>query len=277
MTRATTESQRVRVMTWNIWWRFGPHWRERQPRLVRTLKSIEPDVVALQEVWGTASTTQAHELAVELGWHAFFGSPSYPPAPDGADPDHQGVELGVGLLSRWPIAEARVVELPARHRPYGPVALCTTLEHPTASLHVISGCLEYEPAYTDDRLAQARRLVELATDPRLDGPAPVLVLGDLNAAPSSPVLRPLHDVLVDAWTAGNGDPEAITLPSTHPSAPVEAEQLIDQRIDHVFFRPGQLRSRVAVESAGLAGTAIEGLFPSDHQAVVCDLSWHDAP
>ena len=65
----------------------------------------------------------------------------------------------------------------------------------------------------------------------------------------------------------------MTLPSTHPSAPVEAEELIDQRIDHVFLRPGQLRQRVVVESATLAGAPVAGLYPSDHQAVICDLSW----
>jgi endonuclease/exonuclease/phosphatase family metal-dependent hydrolase len=41
---------RVRVMTWNIWWRFGPRWRGRQPALLETLRQVDPDVVALQEV-----------------------------------------------------------------------------------------------------------------------------------------------------------------------------------------------------------------------------------
>jgi endonuclease/exonuclease/phosphatase family metal-dependent hydrolase len=41
---------RVRVMTWNIWWRFGPRWRDRQPALLETLRQVDPDVVALQEV-----------------------------------------------------------------------------------------------------------------------------------------------------------------------------------------------------------------------------------
>jgi endonuclease/exonuclease/phosphatase family metal-dependent hydrolase len=65
----------------------------------------------------------------------------------------------------------------------------------------------------------------------------------------------------------------VTLPSAHPFAPVEAEELIDQRIDHIFLRPGQLGQRVVVESATLAGAPVAGLYPSDHQAVVCDLRW----
>ena len=265
---------RARVMTWNIWWRFGPHWQDRQHGLLETLRAVDADVVALQEVWGTAETTQAHEFAGRLGLHAAFAAPSYPPAPaTPKTPDHEGVALGIGLLSRWPIAGLRRVELPARHRTSNPVAMVASLAHPAGPLHVVAACLEYEPAYNDDRVAQGHALVDLATDPALDGPLPVIVAGDLNAAPDSPVLRPLHDVLTDAWPAGGGDPTAVTIPSTHPSAPVEAEELIDQRIDHVFLRPGQLGQRVVVESATLAGAPVAGLYPSDHQAVVCDLSW----
>ena len=42
---------RVRAMTWNIWWRFGPRWRERQSGILVTIERFTPDVVGLQEVW----------------------------------------------------------------------------------------------------------------------------------------------------------------------------------------------------------------------------------
>src|SRR5215210_3758040 len=53
---------RVRVLTWNVWWRFGPEWRRRQPALLHHLRAVDPDVIALQECWGVDSTTQAHEF-----------------------------------------------------------------------------------------------------------------------------------------------------------------------------------------------------------------------
>ena len=59
-------------MTWNIWWRFGPRWRERQPGILATLERFDPDVVALQEVWSAGGTTHADELAEALGLHAAF-------------------------------------------------------------------------------------------------------------------------------------------------------------------------------------------------------------
>ena len=73
--------------------------------------------------------------------------------------------------------------------------------------------------------------------------------------------------------AGGGDPAARTIDSGIPHAPIEATKLIDRRIDHVFFRPGQPGLQVTVGSATLAGDAVDGVFPSDHRAVVCDLSW----
>jgi endonuclease/exonuclease/phosphatase family metal-dependent hydrolase len=99
---------RVRAMTWNIWWRFGPRWRERQPGILATIQRFTPDVVGLQEVWSSEGRTQADELAEALGCDATFAAPSYPAAPDPpVAPDHAGVELGVALLSRWPIRAAR--------------------------------------------------------------------------------------------------------------------------------------------------------------------------
>jgi endonuclease/exonuclease/phosphatase family metal-dependent hydrolase len=272
---AGAQGGRARVMTWNVWWRFGPRWRDRQPGLVETLRRVDPDIVALQEVWATDERSWVHEIAEIFGLHAGFASPSYPAVPDPPQtPDDAGVKLGLGILSRWPIISLRPVETPARHRDWAPVALTAKLAHPAGPLPVVVACMEYESAYNDDRLAQAQKLAELATDPVMDGPCPVVVAGDLNAPPDSPVLRPLQDLLTDAWTAGNGDRAAVTLPSQHPAAPLEAgPELVDQRIDHIFFRPGQPRMRILVESAFLAGEPVEGVYPSDHQAVVCDLRW----
>ncbi|MGY1689318.1 endonuclease/exonuclease/phosphatase family protein [Geodermatophilus sp. SYSU D01105] len=77
---------RVRVATWNVWWRFGDRWPERQDALLHTLRAVDADVVALQEVWGTAEASQAHELARALGLSAAFAEPSYPLPEDAPRP-----------------------------------------------------------------------------------------------------------------------------------------------------------------------------------------------
>ena len=258
----------VRVMTWNVWWRFGPAWVARHELIAQTLRAVDPDVVALQEVWGTRATNQVAALGAELGMYGEYAGPSYPPATDVArDPRDTGVEVGIGLLSRWEIIGWRVVRMPARHRGFDPVAVVASVAHPVAPLHVVVGCLEYDPAYNDDRLAQAGLLASLATDPALDGPLPVVVAGDLNAPPGSPLLRPLSDVLTDAWIAGNGDPSVVT-------APAEAgPELLNQRIDHIYYRPGMFNHPITVPRTATAGTPITTLAPSDHQALTCTLSF----
>ncbi|MDX2860114.1 endonuclease/exonuclease/phosphatase family protein, partial [Streptomyces scabiei] len=40
----------MRVVTWNLWWRFGP-WQERQKAILAVLRELRPDAVGLQEVW----------------------------------------------------------------------------------------------------------------------------------------------------------------------------------------------------------------------------------
>ncbi len=98
----TRIESRLKVLTWNIWWRFGP-WEQRQPAIATTLKRIDADIIALQEVWSHEATNQAAELAAELGYqHVFAPSKDF----GETSPDNyyeKGFGLGNALLSRWPI------------------------------------------------------------------------------------------------------------------------------------------------------------------------------
>jgi hypothetical protein len=49
--------------------------------------------------------------------------------------------------------------------------------------------------------------------------------------------------------------------------------MVDQRIDHIFFRPGRENQQVLIEGVRLAGEPVDGVYPSDHRAVVADLRW----
>ncbi len=91
---------RVRVLTWNIWWCFGP-WERRPPAIGATLARLDADVIALQEVWSDATTNLAAELAAELGYHHVFASSM----------DIKGFGFGDALLSRWPIARSESIML----------------------------------------------------------------------------------------------------------------------------------------------------------------------
>lgn len=260
-------------MTWNVWWRFGPDWRARQPLILDTLRRTEADVIGLQEAWGTSEADQASELGAALGMHSVFAYPSLPPEPEPPETaDQEGVVVGLGLISRWPIRSVQRRRLPSRHRPFQPLAIDAIIDHPAGPLRVINACFEWERAFDADRLDQANCIAGLAAEPPEDGPTPTAVIGDLNAAPGSQIYETLRGHLIDAWQAGGGAADAVTLSSTHPSAPTEVVELIDQRIDHIFFRPARLESDVRVTKARLAGDQeTGGQLPSDHRAVVCDV------
>jgi endonuclease/exonuclease/phosphatase family metal-dependent hydrolase len=264
----------MRVMTWNVFWRFGGDWREREPGILTTVEAYRPDLLGLVETWSGDGTTQPARIADRLGMHAAFTRTSLPPEPDPVEyPEQTGIAMGIGLVSRWPVVTTEVHELPHDQRGGAPpTALLSTLDHPRGPLHVIVSCLEWEPEFAADQLAQARMLAALATDPRLDGPLPVLVIGDMNAAVQHAEIAPLVEAMVDTWAAGGGDPEARTIDSGIPHAPIEAVNLIDRRIDHIFARPGRPGQTVTVRRAFLAGDRpVDGTYPSDHYAVGVDL------
>jgi hypothetical protein len=84
--------------------RFGP-WQERAAALSRVLRDTEPDVVLLQECWiDESGGDQTAVLAAELGLHHCSG---------GGELLFGTWGLGNGLLSRWPITDARCESLPA--------------------------------------------------------------------------------------------------------------------------------------------------------------------
>ncbi len=263
-------------MTWNVWWRFGGAWREREPALLGVLADVRPDVLALAETWRDGDVAQPDLIAEHLGHAAAVFVPiGLPPVPEPPEePDQAGVEMGIGLVSRWPLLATRTVPLPADERPGPqPHALHATVDHPAGPLHVVVGCIEWEPRYGGDRMAQAWALADLVADSALDGDLPVLLLGDLNATPDGPQLAALTRQLTDLWPAGGGDPDAVTLSSRVPQAPLEATELIDRRIDHVLARPGRPGGpAVRASGARLAGTEpVAGRYPSDHFAVVVDV------
>ncbi|HKN98023.1 MAG TPA: endonuclease/exonuclease/phosphatase family protein, partial [Pseudonocardiaceae bacterium] len=139
-------------------------------------------------------------------------------------------------------------------------------------LHVLVSCAEWKPEFAGDQLAQCRALAAIAADHRLDGRLPVLLVGDLNASVDQPGLAPVVHTMVDTWAAAGGDPDAVTLDSALPFAPVEARDQIDRRIDHIFARPGRPGLTVSARRAFLAGDRpVDGVYPSDHYAVGVDL------
>jgi endonuclease/exonuclease/phosphatase family metal-dependent hydrolase len=57
----------LRVMTWNLWWRFGS-WRTRFVGIRAVLHAQRPDIIGLQEVWHDRRANLAAKLSDELSY-----------------------------------------------------------------------------------------------------------------------------------------------------------------------------------------------------------------
>lgn len=259
----------MRVMTWNIWWRFGDRWRERHDAILATLAASRPDIVGLQEVWGTGpGANDARDLADKLGMHAVFAAPSLPPPPPGAQAG--GGEVGIALLSRWPVASVDRHRFRSAHRPEEIATIVAVVDHPAGPLHVLVSCLDWEPGSTGPRRAQIRELTGMLHDPSRDGDLPVVLLADFNTSPDTPEMRDLTGTAVDAWAVAGTGP-GITMSTTNPFTDA-GEWQRNHRIDYVIVRPGRPGDAVHVERAELAGDVVDGVYPSDHFAVMADLT-----
>lgn len=264
----------MRILTWNLWGRNEP-WQARRDAITATLADVEPDVCGLQEVWQADGHNLATDLAERLGMQCHFVMASLPDRAGGAVP------IGNAVLSRWPIVERTQLRLPTGDSPDGRVVAHARIDAPGGALPVFTTHLTYRPGGSRIRLEQVRLLAEyVAGHTAADDAYPPVVTGDLNAEPDSDEIRLLGGVhtapaapglvLLDAWRYADPADPGFTWDLRNP---YQADSLIpSSRIDYVLVGlPRQGRGRVT--SVRLAGTApVDGVWPSDHFAVVADLA-----
>ncbi len=264
-----------RVLTLNVLDRRHAEGPARH-RLVRDeLARLDPDVVALQEVTRSADLDQAAEL---LG--------------DGyAVVDHPGsADDGVGacLATRWPVtavdrlpltdvpgawglpwAAVVAVEV-AAPAPWGPLLLVH---------HKPNHQLDAEAVRERQSVAAATFVEELVAGRQ---ELPVVLLGDLDAAPDSAGVRfwtgkqSLQGVSVrydDAWAAVHPDRPGHTFTPSNPlvrsgTMPSAA----GRRIDYVMVRSGSHGPLLEAVDCGLVlDRPAGGVWASDHFGVRADL------
>ncbi|MGC9539896.1 endonuclease/exonuclease/phosphatase family protein [Streptomyces sp. UG1] len=273
----------MRVVTWNLWWRFGP-WEARQKAILAELRALRPDIVGLQEVWAAGGENQAEWLASELRMH-WAWAPS--PAPDRwrrRIGDHT-VDIGNAVLSRWPVTAQRTLRLPAPSDvDDGRLALFTRLAAPSYDIPFFTTHLTSALDASAVRCRQVTALAEFIGEHRGETPFPTVVTGDFNAWPDSdeirlfggyrtaPVVR--GQVLFDAWEYADPSAPSATWDRENPHA--AAGRMPSARVDYIHVGPpgkgglGQVRG---VRRAG--DEPVDGVWPSDHAAVAADLV--DAP
>lgn len=220
---AAEPSRILRIMTYNVHSCVGMDGKLSPERIARVIARHRPDAVALQELDvrhpRTGGVDQAEQIARRLAMEFHFHA-SYRVA--------EGL-YGNALLSRFPMRLMRAAVLPALKRralltePRG--ALWVELDVEGASLHLINAHLSLWPA---ERAIQAEALMgpDWVGSPEALGP--MVVCGDFNAAPASPVYRKFTETFRDAQ---------LSLPGRFPKA-TWLSRYPFTRIDHLFAGPG---------------------------------------
>jgi endonuclease/exonuclease/phosphatase family metal-dependent hydrolase len=272
------EAMSLRVLTWNVWWRFESA-EEREEAILSVIEREDPDIVCLQEVWAERrGEDQVERLADALEFHAA--------RTDG--PWFDDRSFGNAVLSRWPVVDAEQHVLPREDGSSGHRrALLAVTETPHGSITVISVHFEHRLDGSAVRRRQSATLAQIVANRRGDPDVefPVIVGGDLNATPDSEEVRVLTGrcpppvpglLLMDCWEqAGDGSP-GHTWSSANPHVAWSAWP--NRRLDYLLVswpRPRPIGNPV---QCWLAGTErVYGVQPSDHYAVVADLETDGVP
>jgi endonuclease/exonuclease/phosphatase family metal-dependent hydrolase len=240
-------NETIRIVTYNVHKCRGLDRRELPERIAATLRRLNADVIALQEVIGGGTNReqpgQAHLIANALGgYRCYFGE----------NRRHNGAPYGNAVLSRLPIRFWQNYDLTWRERERRGCLRVDVEPWEAVTLHLFNvhlgtGFLE--------RRAQARILLGDSVLRRIDLQGPSVVVGDFNE-----------------WTRGL----ASRLMSTHYDS-VDLKLQTGKRgsypgvfpflhLDHFYFD-----RRLALKRFHVCRTA-QAIIASDHLPIVADFA-----
>jgi endonuclease/exonuclease/phosphatase family metal-dependent hydrolase len=218
----------ARVISWNVWGRYGSDWRARQEALEAALGEVEPDIICLIEAWQQGETSQPDRIAerLRLPYRHFVG-----------DWRQEDWLSGIGIVCRWPMTEPQGRVLRSEDGADSGRVVHVAVEGERGPIQLFAVVLDYPLGASAVRQGQVRQLVQFVEEvgPRRD---PVIVCGDFNASPDSDEIRMLTGraaapvpgvVFYDSWeVAGDGSP-GYTWSNRNPLAAIGL--LPDRRFD----------------------------------------------
>lgn len=210
--------------------------------IAAVITRLQPDVVALQEVDVHTNRSgktlhQAKYIAEKTGMYFYFAK-----AIDFADGQY-----GVAILSRYPIKDAAVNQLPTLSITKGePRVLATATISNARGRQFKFACTHLDAQRSDtNRILQINRMVEILEQEKL----PVILAGDLNAEPGSIVINQLDRYFTRTCVTGCG----FTIPEINPN----------KTIDFIAFSPKKLTV--------ISHQVIAEPYASDHLPVLATL------
>jgi endonuclease/exonuclease/phosphatase family metal-dependent hydrolase len=223
----------LRIASYNVHMCTGMDFRRDPERVAAVIRSLDADIVSLQEVLcgpGDTPCSQVRFLAEKTGMHMAVAGPTIRKA-DG--------QFGNALLSRFPITKVRLHDISlGAFEPRG--IIDADIQVGELTVRVLATHFGLWPM---ERNRQALRLLEILPE----NPAhPLIVMGDMNCwVPGSPVLRRLQ--------------ERLGKPAVRRSYPAPLPLL---PLDRIWIQPAGYRLVVEAPRSRLARIA------SDHLPMV---------
>ncbi len=229
----------LRVLSYNIHGQAHLFDRRYLERISRVIDELQPDVVGLQEVhrggWKARREDQAAVIGQLTGLRVAFG----------ASFEARGGAFGNAILTRGEVDAPEIVHLPAPGEPR--TLLCSRVRLPLFELDFyVTHLAAWGRWGRTARGLQTNALVERLRQAE----GPFILVGDLNAAPAAPEIRPLLTAEIFRLC---GD------------AAVCTHRILRDRIDYVFADPGWETLSSQVLETG----------PSDHWPVLVELARRD--
>ena len=259
----------MRVATMNLWGVRGA-WAERRSVLIEGFRTVQPDIISVQEAIKTADYDQVIDV---LGpeYHVAY---QRTPEPDGQS---------AAIASRFPFADVREIDLHVTPRVD---SAATTLvaevvvPEPIGRVLLLNHLPTWQLNFELERELQASAAARFVEERIGQRNIHVVLAGDLTDPPDAASVRlwsgrqSLHGTSVcyrDAWESTHGDDPGETYT---PSNPILADwDWPFRRLDYVFVRCGAHGGpTLAISSCTrIFDRPVDGVWASDHFGVVADL------
>lgn len=236
LTTEDNQNLRLRILSYNIHHAEGVDGKLDIPRIAQVILSVDPDLVALQEVdkntIRTGKVNQDIELSRLTKMNSVFGS----------NITFQGGQYGNATLSKFPIIKNKNFLLPNVDSGEQRGLLQSQIQISNKeNILFFSTHLDHRRSDTE-RLASAKAINQIIS---LDNKSPAILAGDFNDVPDSPTLKELGKV----WLRTNKK-ILRTIPTSKPS----------RQIDYIFVQPKE-RWKI-IESQ-----VLDEDIASDHRAI----------
>jgi len=232
----------LRILSYNIHHAQGVDGRLDVHRIAAIIRAAKPDLVALQEVdrrtLRSERVDQPAALARLTGMQVVFEK----------NIDFQGGEYGNAILSKLPILKHQNTLLPSYDAGEQRGLLVAEIQLGGGDKQTV----RFLATHLDHRRDDRERLAGAAKINALIGntpEAPAILAGDLNAVPSSAVLKRLQT----SWSVLSNTPQ--------PTVPVNNPR---RQIDYVLVRPARLWKLVEMQ-------VLDERLASDHRPILAVL------